>query len=667
MNLLRLFFSFSLFLFFLPLVAQGRLDSVQLIPEVEITADRYKEVIPAQRLAGVQLERLSTNSVADAIRYFSGVQLKDYGGIGGVKTVNIRSMGSNHVGVFYDGIQLGNAQNGQVDLGKFSLDNMEEISLHYGQKSRIFQSAKDFGSSGTIYLQTKRPRFTEGKKQNFQTTFKTGSFGLVNPSFLWERQLTPKINLSLNTEFITANGKYKFRYKRVTPNGEVAYDTTGIRHNGDVRSLRGEGALFGRFNQGSWNLKAYFYDSDRGIPGAVVNNVFKRGERQWDRNFFVQGSMQKELTPRYRIMLNTKYAYDYTHYLRDDPREYPVDNEYWQQEQYVSFVQLFYLIPEWWSVSFSTDFQWNYLRANLTDFAYPKRFTELASLATHLELGPLTLQGSILGTFVQEKVRAHKAGAAAPNKKIWSPALIASYRPFEKADLTFRAFYKHCFRMPTFNDLYYTELGNAYLKPEYTHQYNIGVVYDKQFRHSYIKNFRIQADTYLNQVTDKIIAEPGTLFRWKMVNLGKVKIRGIDLSQQLGMRFGPVDLTTRLNYTYQQARDYSYPDEDYYKDQIPYIPWHSGSAVLAAVYGKWHLNYSFIYVGERYSRSDNFADNYLQPWYTSDLSAGYHFRSGKLKWQLTAEVNNVLNQYYDVVINYPMPGTNFKFIIRMTL
>ena len=94
-----------------------------------------RDVVPAQTLSGKQLERLSVHSVADAIRYFSGVQIKDYGGIGGLKTVNIRSMGTNHVGVFYDGIQLGNAQNGTIDLGRFSLDNMEAITLYNGQKS----------------------------------------------------------------------------------------------------------------------------------------------------------------------------------------------------------------------------------------------------------------------------------------------------------------------------------------------------------------------------------------------------------------------------------------------------------------------------------------------------------------------------------------------------
>lgn len=86
---------------------------------------------------------MNSLSVADALRYFSGLQLKDYGGVGGIKTVNIRSMGTNHLGIFYDGIELGNAQNGQIDLGQFSLDNVEEISLYNGQRSAIFQPASD--------------------------------------------------------------------------------------------------------------------------------------------------------------------------------------------------------------------------------------------------------------------------------------------------------------------------------------------------------------------------------------------------------------------------------------------------------------------------------------------------------------------------------------------
>jgi outer membrane cobalamin receptor len=154
----RLFGAIALLVVSFSAFSQSKLDSVQHINEVMVVAKRYNEIIPAQTLKGKELQQLNSFSVADAIRFFSGVQIKDYGGVGGIKTVNIRSMGTNHMGVFYNGIQLGNAQNGQIDLGKFSIENVEEISLYNGQKSEIFQSAKEFGSAGSIYLTTRRPK-----------------------------------------------------------------------------------------------------------------------------------------------------------------------------------------------------------------------------------------------------------------------------------------------------------------------------------------------------------------------------------------------------------------------------------------------------------------------------------------------------------------------------
>ena len=74
-------------------VSYSRLDSMQYIQNVIIYGRRpYEDVIPAQELTGKQLEGLNSHSVADAVRYFAGVQLKDYGGVGGLKTVDIRSM-----------------------------------------------------------------------------------------------------------------------------------------------------------------------------------------------------------------------------------------------------------------------------------------------------------------------------------------------------------------------------------------------------------------------------------------------------------------------------------------------------------------------------------------------------------------------------------------------
>ena len=235
-------------------------DTVHHIQEVVVTSRLIsRETIPSQTLAGEELKKLKTLSVADALRYFSGLQLKDYGGVGGIKTVNIRSMGTNHLGIFYDGIELGNAQNGQIDLGQFSLDNVEEISLYNGQRSAIFQPASDFGNAGSVYIRTKAPRFRKGKNYNLSLKAKYGASDTFRFSSLWEQKLSEVLSSSLSVGVLTSSGRYKFRYKRVNQDNTVAYDTTAVRHNGDIWAFRAEENIRGHIADGYWNVKAYTY------------------------------------------------------------------------------------------------------------------------------------------------------------------------------------------------------------------------------------------------------------------------------------------------------------------------------------------------------------------------------------------------------------------------
>lgn len=646
---------------------QSKLDSIQHLDEVTVTARSFsfKEVIPSQKLSGKELQNLNSHTVADALRYFSGVQLKDYGGVGGIKTVNIRSMGTNHMGVFYDGIELSNAQNGQVDLGMYSLDNIEEISLYNGQKSDIFQSAKDFGAAGTLYLRSRRPRFEEGKTTNIRATMKVGSFDVINPSALFEYKISENVAASFSAEWLSGSGKYKFRYRRINPAGEIAYDTTAVRENGDINATRLEAGLYGKMSDGTWNLKFYNYNSERGIPGAIVNNVWRRGERVWDTNSFMQGSYIKEINSKFKTQVNAKYAFYRTHYVNNDDKLIHVDNLYKQREIYLSSANVYSILSNW-DVSASYDLQWNKMNADMYGFVYPERFTNLLSVATALRLGKVKLQASELATFINDRV---EEGPAPEARQILTPAVFASYKPFEKQDFNVRAFYKRIFRMPTFNDLYYADMGNSKLNPEYVTQYDAGFAYTKTWENHLFYRFKIQADGYYNKVKDKIIAYPkGQQFRWTMLNLGKVEIKGIDVSTETTVN--PVKdlfVTLRVQYTYQKAQDFTDPSDTYYGDQIPYIPWHSGSAIAQASFKGWNLNYSFIYVGERYNQQENIKYNYTQPWYTSDisLSKDLKFKFGLIK--AAVEVNNLLSQDYDVILNYPMPKRNYKVSLTIEI
>ncbi|ANF50369.1 ligand-gated channel protein [Chryseobacterium glaciei] len=649
-------------------ISQTRKDSIKekSIKAVNIYKKNFKEILPAQKLSGEQLERLNSQSVADALRYFSGVQIKDYGGIGGMKTINIRSLGSQHVGVFYDGIQLGNAQNGLVDLGRFSLDDIEEISLYNGQKSEIFQPAKDFGSSGSIYLQPKTPSFKGNQKTNFVIRLKNSSIDLFNPSFRLEQKISDRVSASFSSEFMQSDGVYKYRYSRKYPDGAIAYDTIFKRVDSDIKAKRFETSVNGTLNNGNWNVRGYGYLSNRGIPGAIVNNRFDaRGQRMVDENYFVQANFRKKIFPKFETQFKAKFAYDYTKYV-DTVSSIKIQNQYIQKELYLSSSNLYSITPNW-DVSASVDFQYNTLDADLRQFSYPTRYTSLVAFATTYQWNRFKFLGSVLGTFVHEKVELN---TKAPDKTEWTPAAFLSYQPFDSKDFTVRGFYKRIFRMPTFNDLYYTLIGSSSLRPEFTEQYDLGFTYQKFYdNNNFFKGFYVKVDGYFNQVKDKIIASPnGSMFRWTMQNLDYVEILGADVNIQAELQVGKVKIKPLLSYTYQSARDFSDREESFFGDQIPYTPWHSGTFTLMADYKDWAFNYSFIYVGERYDiNQNNIAVNHIQPWYTHDLSIQKKFNWKSHQFKASFEVNNVLNQYYEVVLSYPMPGRFFKLILSYTL
>lgn len=641
-------------------------NKVNQLKEVSINEYRLNRQILSpsaiQILTAADLKRINSLSVADAIRYFSGVQLKDYGGIGGLKTVNVRSMGTNHTAVFYDGIALGNAQNGQVDLGKYSLDNLEEIALLSGQNNELLQPAKAYASASAIYLRTKSLIFADGRKDALSVSLKTGDFGLINPSLNYQFKLNDQISTSLSSEYIHANGKYRFRYT----NG--VYDTTAVRNNGDVNRFRVEAGLFGKWkNEGEWRAQVYVSTSERGLPGAIVANRFDYNQRIWDRDIFAQGSVKQNLTTKLSLLLNAKLSHNYTRFV--DP-EYVtlngfLDNRFNEREGYFSAAAK-YQINKIWFAAFSSDYQFQDLEANIYRFAYPTRNSFLNVISSAIKTDRLELQGNLLSTTVIDQVKFYGSGG---NKQVFSPTVLFSWKVLPNENIRLRGFYKDIFRMPTFNDLYYTFIGNTLLKPEFTKQYDLGFTYFKPFNSTNFLPLELQIDGYYNQVKDKIVAQPGAnLIRWIMYNIGKVDIKGLELNAKSGFKIGNDFMVgTSLNYTYQQALDITSVSDDSYKHQIPYIPKHSGSFLTKIDYKNWKLNYSFIYTGARYNQKANIIYNYMEPWYTHDAAIGYQFKLAKSSLSLNAEVNNLLNQYYDVIPNFPMPGRNYRFTLNFKI
>lgn len=611
----------------------------QFVPSV------VKSTTPLQVVTQAQIERIGITSISDAVRRFSGVMVKDYGGIGGIKTVSVRGLGDQNTGVMYDGMAFNNSQSGAIDIGRFSLENVSFISLNIGQSDDIFQPASAFASASVLNIKTEKPIFTDHKIKG-QARIATGSWGLFSPSAFLAYQLSPTWAATINGSWQRADGNYHFLFN----NGQ--YDEKRKRYNSDVNNWRSEANIYGDLKSaGKLQFKTSFYDSHRGIPGSVVSVNTEANERIDDRDFFSQLSYENKLNTKFSIKGAIKYSKLYSKYTNiniNQSNNFQLDT-YTQNEYYAS-VSLLYKPFELLSFSLAQDYGYNDLTSNFVLQQSPSRNTSLTALNAQLSTSQFTTIATLLATYISEEV---KTGDKPKDKKRLSPAISFSYKPFD-IGLRFRASYKDIYRIPTFNEMYYFKTPKTTLRPEVSKQYNIGTTYLESFSDKF-SSFTLSVDGYINKVKDKIVTVAAAPLVMSLANLDNVTIRGVDISSS-----AQIDFTTEYNLILSGTYSYQSSKNDKTKLQTPYTPEHSGSGAISFENPWLNVSYSFVASGKRYSALDHTSQNLMNSYFDHSVSVNRNFAVGKTSLRLQAEILNLSNKNYEIIRGYPMPGRSFR-------
>jgi outer membrane cobalamin receptor len=225
--------------------------------------------------------------LSEAVKMLAGADVKDYGGIGGLKTVSVRNLGAHHTAVSYDGICISNTQAGQIDIGWYTLDNVDQVSLAIGQTNDLMQSARHYASAGVLNITTERFPTTD-KRHLTRIALRTGSFGLINPTLRHWQRLGRRTSIAADISFTHADGNYPF----TLTNGRE--QTREKRNNSNISAWKGEVNLHHAFRDSSQlDAKAYYYYSERGLPGVVILYNPTAREKLWDENFFAQATYRK--------------------------------------------------------------------------------------------------------------------------------------------------------------------------------------------------------------------------------------------------------------------------------------------------------------------------------------------------------------------------------------
>lgn len=662
----------------------------QHLDDVEVRAKKTRSalssVTPVQTITSSELQLLGITSVGDAAKRMAGVQVRDYGGIGGLQTVSVRSLGACHTAVSYDGIVVSNMQAGQIDVSRYSLSNIRQLSVAIGQGSDLMQSARHYASAGILSIESRGIDWISPQPWQLKVNAKTGSWGLFTPSLQYSQRLSSQTALTFDANMVRADGVYPFTIQ----NGR--YKEHHKRYNSDILSGQGEVNLFHCWDKNELSAKVSYYNSKRGLPGVVILYNSDAEERMWDESCFAQMVWKSQLAPRLALNARLKYAHTWSKY-----EDYNVKyqggklTDIARQNEYYASATIGYDLGWGWTTALAEDFSIGDLRTNVVSQPNPTRYSSQTAWSLRWKWQRWQVDGNLVGTYISEKASKEDKGSSgssssvnaripADRKRI-SPSVAMNYRLLADETLYLRAMMKSTYRVPTFTDMYYLHIGNTNLKPENATEWNLGVTWAHQFGGKSLRNpargISLQAtlDTYYNKVTDKIVAFP-TTYVWKMVNFGRVEIKGVDATLSLGVPMGEkMALDVDASYTYQYAVDKTDSKKSYYRHQLPYTPRHSGN-VSAVWRNPWvSVGWQMQAVGERWSMIQCTDEYRMKAYQEHTFTLSREFSLGKRKrnaesgsdLKLSFSLLNAFNKQYEVIKYYPMPGRSWQATASLTL
>ena len=656
------FFLFAFHLSPLTIKAQTP-DSLrrERLEEIEISAQRapseLRTAAPTQVLDAEYLEHSGALQLSDAIKQMAGVTLKDYGGVGGIKTVSARGLGSQFSTITIDGIPVDDSQNGQVDLGRYTLGNAAYVSLSQGQEQSPLLSARAYAAGSTLNMETSVPSFWPGEHVKLKAGLEGGSFGFFSPALLWEQWWNRKFRSSFYVNYLRSDGDYPFTLYYTASRQDSS--SVERRNHSAVWMLTADGNLFYTIDSGNTLMvKAHYMRGEHQLPGPVhFYSQENSNENTREEVAFLQAKWKVE-RGKWKTQVLGKFQATYDFY--EDSSSTSITgylfNEYRQREGYLS-ASTDITLSDHFSLDFAADGDLSHLESNLATRNDVTRSKLIAVAAAKYQLSPFTFHFNL----VYNNTLDHVVDLdTTPHFQRLSPFLSAMCSLGEGT--TLRLFYKETFRVPSFGELYFFQSLPRNLRPECAHQLNLGITHAQEFPLSTF-NFQLSTtiDAYYNRVTDKIVARPGhNMYYWSMENLGIVDILGVDATAEFSFSLHPSTFILHLNYSYQYAVDHTLPDSKTYGHQIIYTPRHSGGASLRWENPWVNLGATAMIVGERYSGPQN-SDATRLPAYCDfgiNVDRSFDLRIGTLS--LRAAIQNLFDVQYEVVRSYPMMGRNWR-------
>jgi vitamin B12 transporter len=632
------------------LYAQQTKDSVVLEKVVVIYGSRLDEFnagVKTFTTDSLTKDLYRHNNLTSLLEQNSDIYIKSYG-LGSLSTTSFRGAGAAQTSVLWNGFNLQSPMNGVLDLALVPVSLVDQVKLQFGGCGAMWGSGS---VSGSIHLDNK-PVYGKGLLLRYSGGY--GSFHNISQS--------GTVSLSKRNYIISLKGflndaQNNFPYTNTVQFGEPKARQTNA-------ALRQYGYMLDNYfkisKRNQLNIRLWQQYSNREIPPTMLVAFSDALQRDW----FFRLSSELQHT-RSGSTWNLRLAYFDENLLYREPA-FKIDS-YNHSVCQISEAETKIRIIKYGILNLGINN--TYSTAKVDDYdgmPYQNR----TALFTSIKYSGRNNKWKVnLGARKEVITGSHY-------KRIYEVPLM----PFAGADLwlarklLLKTSVSRNYRLPTFNDLYWTPGGNINLRPEQGWSEELGLNFihkgkectgeDCDGKKSLLANLAISCTVFNRNIDNWIMWVPAGNY-WIPENVLKVWSRGLENTVDIILNTGPLKINLGARYDYVLSTNEKVPlgNESELHKQLIYVPLHKAGLKAGVTLKGYTLIYMHNYTGWVYTQADNEA--FIEPYWLGNLIFSKTYSIKNTSVNFLFKMNNIWNKKYQVIAYRAMPGQNFEIGISV--
>jgi vitamin B12 transporter len=525
---------------------------------------------------------------------------------GGLHTLLHRGMGTRHLPILWNGINIQSVVNGSFDYNLIPVALVGDVSFY------SFGSPTLTGNNSLAGALTIEENKNISKLQVTATLSSLQNYMLSVLSEMKTRGMTHQIGVSYSID------KNRYLYR---DGNEIKKRTTTNFNNRNI-IYRNQWVLNPK---NTIEMDFWWQDASRNIPVSITSAPLD--QMQNDRN------LRLHLNHKY---YTSKYKFSSSLYYMKEDLDYFTPSIDSRSE--VDIYQAGLEITEYRKNDHHLFVKYR------NDIAHPNFYTNTKNRNT-------INFGASKKVLFSDKITSQISIRQDLVDKSWMPTAASILVNYKNTSLNIAKNYN----LPGFNDLYWPSGGNVNLKTEKIIQAELGSKFD-------IQRFHFVSKVYFNIINDWIQWVPGNSGIFSPINQKKVRSTGFEMDVSRMVDFTNFQIRSGISYAFNSTTALEhYTISDQVGKQLIYVPKHKINTFLSIHKKQFDAGVTYRFTSKRYDTSDNSAS--LPANHLVDLNVGYQYKS--LRWQLN--VQNVLNEDYAIVRFFPLPRRHFNFTLRYML